>query len=216
MATTDLDTIIDRVEALLTDSGNADWSTAELTQAIRLALSELSTLLPARAVTTIDAVDGQYEYSLSSITGLVCVTEVWYPYLSTDDSYKLPHAVKWRMLDDVTLFLDVDDDPDAQYKIRLFYDQVQTLEGLDGATATTLNNAEKSVLVLGAAGYAALAKGRDLMNEVTIGSDVPQGYMDWGKARLSEFGQRVYGLSGLDVESEDSRIGWWSADKWDE
>jgi len=205
---TDLETLRDRVEALLTDSGNADWNISELDQAIRLALYELSTVLPVRAVTTVDAVDNTWEYSLASISGLVAVVEVWYPYLSTDDSYKLPHPVTWRMLTDSTLYLDIAEDPDDAYDLRVFYDKVQTLNNLDSATSTSLDEAEKAALVLGAAGYAAIGKSRDVTNEVTIGAEVPARLEKWGKARLSEFQERVLALAAVANAGEDSRIGW--------
>jgi len=216
MPLTDLETLRDRVEALLTDSSNVEWSTAELDQAIRLALYELSTVLPVRAVATMDAVDNIWEYSLAAITGLVSVVEVWYPYLSTDNSYKQPHPVKWRMLTDSVLFLDIEDYPDDVYDLRIFYDKVQTLTNLDAATATSVDEAEKAALVLGAAGYAAIGKARDVTNEVTIGAEVPAGLEKWGKARLMEFQERIVALAAVANAGEDSRIGWWEVDKWDE
>lgn len=212
---TDLTDLRDRVEGLLTDSGNAEWSTSELDDALRLAIYELSTVLPVRAVTTIDAVASTWEYSLSSVTGLVAVVEVWYPYLSTHDTYKMPHPVKWRMLTDAILYLDIDEDPDADYDLRVFYDKVQTLAALDSAASTSLDDAEKAALALGAAGYAAIGKGRDITNEVTIGSDASTRMEAWGKARLVEFRARIEALAAVANAGEDSRIGWWSVDKWD-
>jgi hypothetical protein len=213
---TDLTDIRDRVEALLTDSGNADWSTSELDDALRLALYELSSVLPVRAVTTVDAVAQTWEYDLSSITGLVSVVEVWYPYLSTDETYKRPHPVKFRMLTDAVLLLEGGDEPDAAYDLRIFYDKAQTVNTLDGATATTLSDAEKAALVIGAAGYAAIGKARDVTNEVTIGADVPSGLQKWGEARLKDFQARIEGLVAVANAGEDSRIGWYPADKWDD
>ncbi len=213
---TDHTDLRDRIEDHLKDSGNADWSTSEIDNALRIALHELSVALPARAVATIDAVDGQYEYSVSSISGLVEVVEVWYPYLSTDDTYKKAHPVKWRMLDDTTLYLEVDDDPDDTYDLRVFYDKVQTLNGLDGASATTLGEAEKSALVVGAAGYAAVALARSKVDTITIGGSAPEDLRKWGWARITEFRQRVYDLSVIQDAGEDSRIGWWEVDKWED
>ena len=212
---TDLQTLEERIQDLLKDSGGEDWYATELDQAVRLALSELSQLCPSRGVTTIQAVDEQYEYSLSAVTGLQGVAEVWYPYLSTDDSYKRPHAVKWRMLDDATLLLEGDQVPDVAYKLRVFYDKVQTVGGLDAAAVTTLNDAEKSCVVIGAAGYAAVAKAQYLANRVTTGADAALIVSRWGNARLMEFKQRAFQLGQHDSVSEDARIGWWSADKWD-
>lgn len=211
----DLETLRDRVEALLTDGSNAEWTTAELDQAIRLALSDLGLSLPVRAVTSIDAVASQWEYSLAAVTGLVSVVEVWYPYLSTDESYKQPHPVRWRMVDDATLMVEPDDDPDAAYDLRVFYTKCQTLAGLDSAATTTLSEAEKSVLVQGSAAYAALGKSRDVTNEVTVGSEVVKNLREWGLAMLTKFQRSLDALSVIEAAGEDSRIGWGTMDRWD-
>ena len=49
---TDHPDLRDRLENLLKDASNVDWTTTELDDAIRLALAELSTHIPQRAVTT--------------------------------------------------------------------------------------------------------------------------------------------------------------------
>ena len=212
---TDLETVRGRVQDLLKDSGASLWSTSELDQAIRLALAELSTVLPCRAVTTVDAVDEQWEYSVGSVSGLIAVVEVWYPYLSTDDDYKRAHPVKWRMLDESTLYVEPDSAPDATYDLRIFYDKVHTLNGLDAAAATTLDEEQKSALVLGAAAYAAEAKAVDTIGVVNIGARTPEYWRAWAGRMRNEFDRRMNGLAGIDAASDDSRIGWWSADKWD-
>ena len=216
MPLTDLETLRDRVEALLTDASNLEWTTGELDQALRLALYELSAVLPVRAAATKDAVADAWEYDLSAITGLVNVVEVWYPYLSTSNTYKVAHPVKFRMITDAILLLECDDDPDAAYDLRIFYDKVQTVAGLDSASSTTVDEAEKAALVLGAAGYAAIGKGRDLTNEVTIGAGVPVTLEKWGKARLAEFQERIVALASAANAGDDSRVGWGPVDKWDE
>ena len=212
---TDHTDLRDRIEDAVKDAANADWSEAELDNALRIALHELSVSLPSRSVTTIDAVDDTYEYDISGVSGLIEVVEVWYPYLSTDDTYKKPHPVKFRLLDDTTLYLDVDDDPDATYDLRVFFDQVQTLNGLDSATATTLNDMEQSALIFGAAGYAVLALARDKIDAITFGP-APEDLRKWAWARIMEFRQRVQMLAEVQDAGADARIGWWSADKWDD
>jgi len=211
----DLDTLRDQVEDLLKDAGNALWSEGELEQALRLALAEWSALLPARAVATLDAVDGQREVDLSNISGLLGVVEVWYPYDAFDVHYRRPRPVRWRMLDDATLYLDVEDEPDARYGVRIFYDCTHTLQGLDDATVTSLAAPDRAALVLGAAGYAALARARESISQVSVGLDEAPRYQAWGQARLQEFVQQAYALGQVDSASSDARVGAWRADKWD-
>jgi hypothetical protein len=208
---TDLETLRDRVESLLADSSNAEWSTNELDDAIRLALHELSRDLPVLADTTMEAADDTWEYSLASISGLVDVVEVWYPYSATDAGDKKPSPVSWRMIDDDTLLLDESVEPDGEYELRVFYTKMQRLAGLDSATETTLSAGEKAALVIGAAGYAAIAKARDRMNEVTLGVDVPRTLQRWGEQRLAEFRQRVAALAERAVTGEDARVSGWDA-----
>ncbi len=200
---TDLSDLRDRVEALLTDASNAEWSTGELDNALRLAMAELSTVLPVRAVTTKDAVDDTWEYDLSAVSGLANVVEVWYPYLSTSDTYKQPHPVRFRMLTDAVLLLECDERPDSTFARRIFSHTVHTLAYLDWAAAPSVDGAEKAALVLGAAGYAAIAKSRDVTNEVTIGAEVPARLEKWGNARLSEFRERIVGLAAVANAGED-------------
>ena len=212
----DLTDLVDRIENLLKDASNDDWSTTEIDEALRLALSELSQVLPSRSVTTMDAVDGQWEYDISGVSGLIAVVEVWYPYLSTDSSWKRPHPCRWRMLDDDTLLLQHDGgEPDDTYDLRIFYDTMQTINGLDEATATTVKEHEKVALVGGAAGDAAQAKARSTLGQVNVGSRTPEWYAAWGRARLKQFWAKIYAMSAREDASEDSRIGWWSAVKWD-
>jgi hypothetical protein len=215
MTATDLETLRDRIEALLTDASNVEWSTGELDNALRLALYELSSVLPVRASATIDAVADTWEYSVASISGLVAVVEVWYPYLSTIRSLRQPHPVRFRMVSDGVLLLEGVESPDSSYDLRVFYDKVQTLTGLDSASATTLGDAEKAALVIGAAGYAAIGKARDVTNEVTIGVGVPAVLEKWGKSRLTEFEERIVALAAAANAGEDSRVGWGAVDKWD-
>nr|MBC7245601.1 hypothetical protein [Chloroflexota bacterium] len=206
---TELDAVRERVAALLMDTSYGEWSTDDLDAAIRLALDELSVSLPPLADTTVDAVDKQREYDLSVVDGLVDVIEVWYPYDADDEDYAKAHPVSFRMLDRLTLYLECGDDPDAEYDIRIFYSTRHTLEGLDSATETTLRGDEKAALVIGAAGYAAIAKARGLMNQVTIGADVPRTLQQWGEQRLAECGRRLEALAEVKVAGTDARVGPW-------
>ena len=94
----DLAGIRDRVEQVLVDTGNAIWATAVIDEAIRLILSEFSDAYPYSAddVLTL-AADGR-EIDISSLTGLLNVVEVMWPYVATD----WPHPVvsDWRLLYD--------------------------------------------------------------------------------------------------------------------
>jgi hypothetical protein len=61
-----------------------------------------------------------------------------------------------------------------------------TLNGLDSAAATTLPAVHDTVIVLGAAGYAATARAADRAEAFQLGSESAD-LKAWGEARLKEF-----------------------------
>ena len=61
-----------------------------------------------------------------------------------------------------------------------------TLDGLDGAAATTLSANHDSVIVLGAAGYATAARSADRAESFEIGQEAAE-HLSWSEKRLLEF-----------------------------
>jgi len=61
-----------------------------------------------------------------------------------------------------------------------------TLSGLDEELTTTLPGVHDTLLVLGAAGYAATARAVDRAESFTLGSEA-EDLQKWGEARLKEF-----------------------------
>src|SRR5438045_2907564 len=69
-----------RVAARLVDSSNAVFSLATIDEALRTVLSDYSATLP-RAVETVITLPGiGREIALNSLTNLVAVLDVWWPY----------------------------------------------------------------------------------------------------------------------------------------
>ncbi len=191
--------IVDHVEADLKDPANVAWSAADLTRAVRWALHELSWATPRRASATFAAQAGQREYSLAAqgIDALF-VVEAWYPYSASDPEYP-PRVVPWRLLDDDTLYLDVEwvDAPEA---IRLFYARSHAIQDLDGAPATTLSAEQEELVCLGAAGLAALQRAQESIGQVNVSGQAPRLWRDWGQERLHEFRTRLNQLARRELQ----------------
>lgn len=179
----------DRVEESLGDSGNDHYSTALLDEAIKKALSEYSAAKPRLAQTVLSLTgnlsSNGREVDISSISGLVQVTEIWANYTASDDKATVRNFEAWPDLDLAVV-------PDgavleATESARIFYHAEHTLNGLDGETATTIRVGDESILVLGATGYAALARGVDLTEQVTLSADTAKQLRDLGIAHLEEF-----------------------------
>lgn len=73
----------------------------------------------------------------------------------------------------------------------LFYAAPHTVDGLDGASSTTLKADEEETLTIGAAGYAALARAAYTQEAVTLSGLIPQQWRAWATARLQEFERRL-------------------------
>jgi len=202
-----LATMTDAIEALLKDSSNEYFSTAEIEDAIEWALATYSYRVRRRAVGTIDDVDGQREYSLSTLTGLVQVTRVWWPYDSSDPDYP-PNWVQWYMIDDDTLYLDVETEPDGTEVIRVFYTKGHTIDGLDSATETTPDDMGCELLIVGAAGRVVLSQSREAIDAINVSSEVTGDWEGWARARLKEFYEGLDGVVSSERMVDDARVSW--------
>jgi len=202
-----LTSLIEAVGSMLKDSSNTYWSADEIEDAIRWALAEYSAVNPRRLETTIDDAAGSREYSLGSITGLLKVTRVWWPYDATDTVYP-PNSVQWYMLDDDTLFLDAQREPDGTGKIRVFYTAGHIIEGLDGALATSVDDMGCQLLIIGAAGRCVLMKSREAIDSINVSTEVARDWEHWGLARAREFGDGIERVMNRERMVGDARVGW--------
>ena len=212
--------IRDRVEQTLLDTGNAIWATGAIDEALRTALHQYSEANPQAIETYLTlAADGR-EISLSTLTGLLNVTEVWWPYDHTTETWPPNKVQGFRIFWDAgvaTLLLDFEeaDQPQIDDEVRIFYTAAQTIEDLDTATATTVPAPHESWLVVGAAGQAAMSRALDLM-EVTGTDMYAIGLMaTWGRSKVKEFQSFLNALRGQHARRGPSWGTGWRMDKWD-
>ena len=76
------------------------------------------------------------EVDMSSISGLTRVVKVWYPYDSCAPESP-PNRVRWDRWGSFLCISSVET-PEAGEKLRVYYHQAQTIEGLDDASSTTV------------------------------------------------------------------------------
>jgi len=184
MATT-LTTLRDRVEATLQDATNARWSTDDIDEAIRKALEEFCLIDPLESITTITLAAAGREVDISAISGRLAVTRAWWPYTAADPEYP-PNWCTYEVWGDV-LFLDTGTEPAVSDVVRVWYTTLHTLNGLDGAAATTLPTDTDTVLVTGAAGFAAQQRAVELTEELNIDDKTVQKLSTYAADRLAEF-----------------------------
>ena len=214
--------IRDRVELLLVDTANAIYPAALIDEAIRLALDQYNLVNPLGAETVITLPGDGREIALEALSGLLYVVEVWWPYdTSTASETWPPNKVQGFRLwwDDArpVLFLDIPDgaQPRMGDELRIWYARRQTIENLDSATITSLRGDHESLIVLGAAGHAAMSRAADLI-EIS-GTDLYQvGVLaTWGNKKLREYAQE---LARLQRQTSRQGPAWgsgWKMDKWE-
>jgi hypothetical protein len=213
-----------RIAARLVDASNVVWSTTTIDEALLTALADYTRVLPNASETVITLPGAGREIALNNVTGLLEVSEVWWPFKSTGAEVWPPNRVRghrlWWEDGQPVLFLDLDDggtgQPQLNDELRLWYTKMQTIASLDSAIITTVRLDHESGLVTGAAGYASISETIDQVGQVKIDPGETTTLQTWGKARLDEFNAWLD-----DVRAQSARSGrpWsdqsWKLDKWD-
>jgi hypothetical protein len=214
--------IRDRVEVMLQDTGNAIWDTDVIDEAIRQALDQYNDVNPLHMETVITLPGDGREIALSGITGLLNVLDVWWPYDSdaTSETWPPNRVRGWRLWwDDAQplLFLEIEDgsQPQTDEEVRIWYAKRQTIQDLDSADSTTIRGDHESLIVLGAAGHAAMSRAVDLVE--VVGTDLYQvGILGtWGQRKLREFQAAIRELERQYARRGPSWGQGWALDKWD-
>ena len=181
-----------RLAARLVDAANAVFSTTTLDEALRTALSDYTAAAPLTMETVLTLPGTGREIALNTLSGLIGVTDVWWPYASTAETWPPNRVRGYRVWwDDAqpVLFIEahVGAQPQAGDELRLWYTRAHTVENLDGGALTTLPSHHESALVTGAAGYAALSENLDQIGALHLDTTETDALRQWGSARLAEF-----------------------------
>jgi hypothetical protein len=210
----------DRIEITLVDAANAIWSAGALDDALTTALDQYNLVNPQEIETSVTLAAAGREISLTTLTDLIRVREVWWPWISTIENWPPNRVRGFRVYRDSgvpMLFMDILEgaQPQSGEKVRIWYDAPQTIDDLNGS-ATTVPIEHESYLVIGAAGYAALSRTIDLI-EIS-GTDLYQvGLLgSWGVRRQKEYANFLKILQGSLARGGASWGAGWALDKWDE
>lgn len=213
----------DRIELMLQDTGNAIWDTDTIDEALKQALDQYNGVNPLHMETVITLPGDGREIALSGITGLLDVLDVWWPY-DSDAAIETwpPNRVRgWRVWwDDAQplLFLEIEhsSQPQTDDEVRIWYTKRQTIQDLDSADFTTLRGDHESLIVLGAAGHAAMSRTVDLVE--VAGTDLYQVSIlgTWGQRKIREYQAALRQLERHHARRGRSWSVGWALDKWDE
>ncbi|MHB1319034.1 MAG: hypothetical protein ACYCYF_10495 [Anaerolineae bacterium] len=200
--------LIAAVAADLQDPAYAQWTSDDHEANIRRALAHYSTLNPRRASVVLDTVAGEREIDLSSLAALEIV-DLWYPWDPAAPAYPPPRP-PFSLLDAATLLLECDGAPlgtDVD-RLRVFYLAPHTVEDLDGATATTLDEAGVALVTLLATASAAMQRCQSTIGRVTVSNWTPGQLLDWAKARQAQADAACEALRRRLASAGDTRVAW--------
>jgi len=179
----------DRVETLLQDTTNAIWSTDDLDEAIRQALALYDQVNPDEAIATITLTSGGREIDISSL-GYTTVERVWRDYDASNPAYP-PNWRDFEVWPGDILFIKDDEEPSSGDTVRIWYTKPHTLNGLDGATSTTVPEHHESLIVTGAAAIAAHMRATENSEEATVDGWPHRRYMELAAQWADTFHTRL-------------------------
>jgi hypothetical protein len=142
------------------------------------------------------------------------VTRVWWPYDASNPSYE-PNWVpfeQWGLGPTATLFIKSASEPAASDGIRVWYERPCVLNGLDGASTTTLPADAETLLVTGAVGYVTEER---IMEEPATRWRIPRALKEWGLARLQDFEQGLQAYAQREAAQHAGIHELPALDRWD-
>ena len=209
-----------RVAARLVDTGNAVFALATIDEALRTALSDYSTALPLASETYLTLPAAGREIALDSLTGLIAVLDVWWPFDPDTEKWPPNMVAGFRVWWDdarpvLILASKTGSQPQQNDNLRLWYTKPQTIANLDSAAVTTVFPNHESALVTGAAGYAAASTNIDQIGTVRVDPSEVPGLNQWAAQHLAEWRAWLAALAASAPSFGPPYGDGWGIDKWD-
>lgn len=145
------------------------WSDDLLDEGCRQALQFYNLMGPIYE-TSLSVTTAGHEQDVSAIAGLVTVEGVAWPWF--DGALFEDEAMRWRMVAPTTLRLDRHA-PAVGDLLRIRYRKAHTVSALDGAATTTVVDAHRGALVLGAAAQVLTIRIRQISENPALPRETP-------------------------------------------
>jgi hypothetical protein len=185
--------------------------------ALRKVLNEYTRAFPNIKSTEITVATKGKLQSATACTNLIAVIRIVHPYVSTvDNPYALEREdfiLTWRD-GSPYLFFSGDRIPQVGEKILVEYAATQVIKDLDSAAATTVRDDHEDLLIVGAAGQAAMMRASGLTERWGHRPQETSSLMLWGQQqyrRFVEFLAEVRAEQPLDIFPDSH----WKLDQWD-
>ena len=198
------------------DDTKGKYTDAVIDEALRKVLNEYTRAFPNIETHTHTVTTAGRPQTLAA-SNLIAIIQLVHPYDSTlaDPFVTAREDFSLTQMDgSPTLYFSGNDIPQVDEKIYVKFAGKQTIDTLDSATATTVRDDHEDILVVGAAGQAAMMRASGL-NEQWGGRPGDMGaLMTWGTRQYNRFVDFL-----AEVKQETTLPGFpdkvWALDKWD-
>ena len=199
------------------DDTNAKYTNAIIDEALTKILNEYTRANPNFKTYTLTVSAAGRNQTLAA-ANLIAIVQLVHPY---DDTLTDPFVYKREdfslsyMDGSPTLYFTGNDIPEVDEKIYIKYAAKQTITDLDSATATTVRDDHEDILVIGAAGQAALMRSSGINEQWGGRSGEMNSLMIWGTKQYAQFLNFIEEIK-REVTLPLFPTSFWPVDQWDE
>lgn len=194
-----------RILSLLGSTGPVSWPDTLLDEAVRQALDGFSLAAPVTRCDTLLVEEDGNDLDLSGLTGLVDLLSV-----ETARDEREPFE-GWNFYwDGATPRVLVESAEPIQpgNLLWVIYCTRHTIEGLDNGAVTTVDPRYESLLVRGAAGYAARARALERFSGYEPNAEAAAALERWGRTEVSEFVLDLRAIAQRQASSLPIDVNW--------
>ena len=198
------------------DDTTSKYSSSVIDEALRKVLNTYTRANP-NITTTTHTVTAAGRKQTITAAGLIAIIQLVHPYDATAaDPFRYEREDFYQVFEDNSpvLYFTGEDIPQVDEIIYLKYGAKQTIEDLDTAAATTVRDDHEDILVIGAAGQAAMMRASGLNEQWGGRPGEMSALMSWGTAQYNRFLQFIEEIK-QEVTIPIFPSTHWQLDEWD-
>jgi len=204
-----------RIQNSLDDS-TSKYSNDIIDEALRKILNEYTRAHPNFSTHehTVATAGRTQSLSVSDLIAIVLLVHPWNNTLNDPYVYERKDFSMAYIDGSPTLYFMGDDIPQVDEIIYLKYGSKQTIEDLDSAAATTVQDDHEDILVVGASGQAAMMRASGLNEQWGSRAGEMSALMQWGNSqygRFLDFLMEIKQEAPIDIFPDN----FWNIDEWD-
>ena len=213
---TPLSTFLARTLALLGDPSSVRYSNILLGEALSQALEEYSIAIPNLLIEEFSVVSSGREQLISSVPAFLNVLRVVFPFDETaSEQTALDTFHAYHDGDYLAIHIGGPAVPAPGDVIQIYYTIPHTLQDLAGAASTTVNPAHHSLLCQGAAGFAALLRAAQMVENLGKRVADVENLQKWGTEQRHKFSATLQLLAAGHAHTSALSGSGWRLDHWD-